>query len=286
MSSWSEDEVSLLKAAYGGDGAPVDLVGLSASLGRDKSNVCRKARGLGLTNQKRRKVHERKLAKMFSSKEELRQFQSKRQKEYLKTAGHPRGYLGMRHTQETKEKISAMSKAAWSDPSSRLNSPAFKQAKSDKLVARIVAGEMRSGYSRSRGGRRDDLGGVYFRSAWEANYARYLNMLVTNGDIAGWEFEPKTFEFATIKRGTRAYTPDFRVVLTSGKHEWHEVKGWMDAKSKTRLARFKRYYPEEKLIVVDQVWFKSANRTIGRMLPNWEHGTVHAKRQNLVAREH
>ena len=139
------------------------------------------------------------------------------------------------------------------------------------MLRRIVEGSMNSGgYSRTRGGKREDLGGVYFRSAWEANYARYLNLLVVRGEIAGWAFEPKTFEFTKIKRGTRAYTPDFRVDLVGGGHEWHEVKGWMDDKSKTRLARFARYYPEEKLILIDSKWFASANKMLGRMLPYWE----------------
>jgi len=145
------------------------------------------------------------------------------------------------------------------------------------MLRRIVDGKMNTGgYSRTRGGKRDDLGGLYFRSAWEANYARYLNFLVSKGEIVGWAFEPRTFEFEKIKRGTRAYTPDFRVDLVGGGHEWHEVKGWMDEKSKTRLARFARYFPAEKLIVIDQAWFKSASKTIARMLPNWEGGTVHA----------
>lgn len=133
---------------------------------------------------------------------------------------------------------------------------------------------MRAGYSRSRGGKRDDLGGIYFRSAWEANYARYLNYLKGRGEIAGWQFEPKTFTFDAIKRGTRAYTPDFLVHLTGGGHEWHEVKGWMDAKSKTRIARFARYYPSEKLVVVDAAWFRSANKTLSAIVPGWERGTV------------
>lgn len=183
----------------------------------------------------------------------------------------------MKHTEETRAVLSERSKAMWRNPESKINSQESAQKRSDLMLRRIVDGKMNAGgYSRTRGGKRDDLGGLYFRSAWEANYARYLNFLVSKGEIAGWAFEPKTFEFEKIKRGTRAYTPDFRVDLVGGGHEWHEVKGWMDDKSKTRLARFARYFPAEKLIVIDQSWFKSASKTIARMLPNWEGGTVHA----------
>ena len=56
---------------------------------------------------------------------------------------------------------------------------------------------------RGSGGRRDDLDGLFVRSSWEANYARYLNWLVKLGEIKGWEYEADTFAFDKIKRGTR-----------------------------------------------------------------------------------
>ena len=52
---------------------------------------------------------------------------------------------------------------------------------------------------------------------------------------------PKIFPFP-IKRGTRAYTPDFFLVRNN---EWIEIKGYLDDKSKIKLKRFKRYYPDE-----------------------------------------
>jgi len=275
---WSASEVDALKQAYSvGHERPVKLTELAKTLGRNRHNVCRKARSLGLTNKARRKVEERKPTRMFASPEEVRAHISARMKAHIAANGHPRGALGMKHTEETRAVLSERSKAMWRNPESKINSQESAQKRSDLMLRRIVDGKMNTGgYSRTRGGKRDDLGGLYFRSAWEANYARYLNFLVSKGEIVGWAFEPRTFEFEKIKRGTRAYTPDFRVDLVGGGHEWHEVKGWMDEKSKTRLARFARYFPAEKLIVIDQAWFKSASKTIARMLPNWEGGTVHA----------
>jgi hypothetical protein len=40
------------------------------------------------------------------------------------------------------------------------------------------------------------------------------------------------------------------VVQLDGSHEWHEVKGWMDTKSKTRQKRFSKYFPDEKVRIV------------------------------------
>jgi hypothetical protein len=97
-------------------------------------------------------------------------------------------------------------------------------------------------YRQTRGGKREDLNDRYFRSAWEANFARHLNFLVENGDIMKWEYEPDTFEFTAIKRGTRSYLPDFKVWDTADAEPYYyEIKGWMDAKSKTRLNRMAKY---------------------------------------------
>lgn len=117
------------------------------------------------------------------------------------------------------------------------------------------------------------VGGIrfYARSLWEANYARYLNFLREAGQIASWEHEPKTFWFEGIKRGTRSYLPDFRVVMPNGRVEWHEVKGWMDTRSRTQLKRMAKYYPEETLILAEGKKIKSLNQTLGRFVEGWEN---------------
>lgn len=103
-----------------------------------------------------------------------------------------------------------------------------------------------------------EVGGksYYFRSKWEFEYACYLEWLVRQNQIAGWWYEYHTFEFP-IKHGTTRYTPDFRVLVTENKVEWHEVKGYLTNKGKTQINRFKKYYPKEKLIIIDSEWFKA-----------------------------
>lgn len=75
------------------------------------------------------------------------------------------------------------------------------------------------------------------------------------GIIKTWEHEPQIFWFNEIKRGTRSYLPDFKVTLSDGSHYWVEVKGYFDSKSLTKIKRFHKYYPGEKLIVVSKEWF-------------------------------
>lgn len=124
---------------------------------------------------------------------------------------------------------------------------------------------------RGKGGRRADLDNRFFRSTWEANYARYLNWLLGLGEIARWEYEVDTFEFP-IKRGSRFYTPDFKVFDKKGGYVYHEVKGWMDARSKTKLARMKRYHRNQSLIVIDKPVYRSIARQVSKLIPNWEQG--------------
>jgi hypothetical protein len=127
----------------------------------------------------------------------------------------------------------------------------------------------RGGRYKGLGGAREDLGGLYVRSSWEANWARYLNWLKGLGEILTWEYEADTFEFP-IKRGSKFYTPDFKVTNKDGSIEYHEVKGWMNQQSATKIKRMGNYYPRIKLIVVDSNAYHEVGRQLGQRLPGWE----------------
>jgi len=122
-------------------------------------------------------------------------------------------------------------------------------------------------------GKREDLNNLFVRSSWEANYARYLNWLVGLGEIKSWEYEPEEFEFKTIKKGNRFYIPDFKVTNNDGSIEYHEVKGYMDADSKTKLKRMAKYYPEIKLVLIDKPVYLELHKQLKNLIPNWESPT-------------
>lgn len=124
-------------------------------------------------------------------------------------------------------------------------------------------------YSNRKSGRRADLGGLFFRSAWEANYARYLNALITIGQVESWRHEPRVFVFPS-KRGARSYRPDFEVVTTGGVVEYHEVKGYDYPRGKSCRRKMKRYYPKEKVVLVDKKEYEPIARAFRRVLPQWE----------------
>lgn len=123
---------------------------------------------------------------------------------------------------------------------------------------------------RSRSGKRKDLNDMYLRSQWEANYARYLNLLLKWKQIVKWEYEVDEFEFENIKRGNRFYKPDFKVWTTIKVFEYHEVKGWMDQTSRTKIKRFMKYYPKFVLKIIDHAWFKQNTSRLEPLIPYWE----------------
>ncbi len=127
------------------------------------------------------------------------------------------------------------------------------------------------GYRNVRRGHRDDLG-MFFRSAWEANWARYLNFLIANqyDPTERWEYEPDTFWFEGIRRGVVSYMPDFKVWERGKEPYYHEVKGRLDAKSKTKLKRMAKYHPNVRVDLIDQKAYREVERKLGRAIPGWE----------------
>lgn len=107
---------------------------------------------------------------------------------------------------------------------------------------------------------------MYFRSIWEANYALYLDFLVRMKKIKSWKYEPRTFWFLKIKRGVRSYTPDFEITNLDGSVHYEEVKGYMDSRSKTKIKRIAKYYPEIELKIIDQKFYKDIKNKLGKLL--------------------
>lgn len=116
-----------------------------------------------------------------------------------------------------------------------------------------------------------EVGGkrIYFRSRWEYRYCLYLQYLKEQGQIVEWQYEPRTFWFEGIKRGTNSYKPDFFVTHTNGVEEYVEVKGFFDAKSKTKIKRMAKYHPTVRLRVVMKEFFTKNGKMLRAVLKDW-----------------
>ena len=271
--SWTHEQEEALRAMYmeAGEGGVLRLSEFADSVGREAGNVSRKAKELGLpTSATRRRVIERKeRVNKFASNEEMRQAFSERMKKALAEKGHPRGMLGLKHSPESIEKIakaSVISNAARTD---EMKAAYNLKAAKTKMRNGTYAPERQK--TTWKGGWRE-IGGMrkYYRSRWEANYACYLEWLKTGGHIADWKHEPKTFWFEGVKRGTVSYLPDFWVVENDGTDAFHEVKGWMDDRSKTKIKRMAKYYPDVKLVVIDSKGYTALRKSVSSLVPGWE----------------
>lgn len=117
-----------------------------------------------------------------------------------------------------------------------------------------------------------EIGGYkkYYRSRWEANYARFLEVERLRGEVVEWKHEPTTFWFEGIKRGVTNYLPDFYVKYSDEREEYHEVKGWMDAKSATKIKRMAKYHPQIKLVVIDKRLYMQLEKKYEKVIEGWE----------------
>lgn len=153
--------------------------------------------------------------------------------------------LGKRHSLEARMKISEAEKGKMPK---NLNYPNIK------------FGNVKRGYY--------DINGesIFFRSKWEANYALYLDFLVEKKQIRRWSYEEDVFIFEKIKFGTRSYRPDFKIYNFDKTIIYHEVKGYMDSKSKTKIKRMAKYYADIKLIIIDAPVYKDLKKKLGKLL--------------------
>ncbi len=94
----------------------------------------------------------------------------------------------------------------------------------------------------------------------------YLDWLIKQKQIKSWTFEEDTFWFENIRRGVRSYCPDFKVINLDNSIEYHEVKGYMDNRSKTKIKRMAKYHPKIKLVVIDSDCYKDIKNKVGAIL--------------------
>lgn len=73
-----------------------------------------------------------------------------------------------------------------------------------------------------------------YSSKWELAYSRYLDVLVADGTISRWYYEPIKFNLAM----RTTYAPDFMLIYPNGMIEFVEVKGFRreDALVKFKIA--------------------------------------------------
>lgn len=235
-------------------------------MGRTPAACACRAQQLGIAQP--RGKHFRSPAKTYQpstrTPEELSVLQSEKAMAWHAQNVHP--LKGKPVPNDVRQRISAANTGRKVPPERVEKALKTRLARFGSLAPKNGRGSWKSGWREVSGKK------LYARSRWEANYARYLQFLKQAGQVSEWEHEPETFWFDNIKRGCRSYLPDFRVTLPDGAVEYHECKGWMDARSKTKIKRMAKYHPAVVLVVRDSTWFKQNRLKLRGLIPDWEDG--------------
>jgi DNA-directed RNA polymerase subunit RPC12/RpoP len=162
------------------------------------------------------------------------------------------------NTEEHREKLSQQMKSRWSDGTmaEKTKETSLRKYGVYHHTQRKEYVNAAAKFSFAKQGYRKDLN-VYFRSAWEANFARYLNFLGKS-----WVYEPRQFLLST----GISYTPDFYL---PSDEVYYEIKGaWVgSAKEKVRLAIKEHGI---KLIVIDFDAYQKILNEYSTKILEWE----------------
>jgi len=112
------------------------------------------------------------------------------------------------------------------------------------------------------GGYREDLG-QYFRSRWEANFARILSLWGLS-----WQYEPAIF-LLDISGVEYTYRPDF--YLPNEGH-YYEVKGYWTNIAKKKFEAFSK---KHDVTLIDQEKYTELASLFRSKIPNWENSDGH-----------
>jgi hypothetical protein len=266
---WTDDQVQMIRDEYA-TGKPVRIERLEELTGKTKAAIFLKASRIGLGDRNRKVVEFRKeYPNKFDNQEDRSAAKSISQKKYLAENGHPKGMLGKAHSQDAKDRISVKSIQYHANLSEDLRAEYLMKALKTKVANGTYAIPRKNCTWKAAwheiGGKRK-----YYRSKWESNYAYYLESLKVNGEIKDWTHESKVFWFEGIKRGCVSYLPDFHVIQNDESEEYHEVKGWMDAKSVTKIKRMAKYHPDVKLIVIDSKAYTALQKQVSATVAGWQ----------------
>jgi hypothetical protein len=110
---------------------------------------------------------------------------------------------------------------------------------------------------------------MYLKSLWEKRYCLYLSFMKKHKHIVDYWYEPETFWFEGIRRGTTNYRPDFKVQFPSGNFEFFEVKGYETDKDRTKYKRMAKYHPNIVLRIIGKEWFKTNSPILKKVILDW-----------------
>lgn len=258
MNYFSDNEKSILAEKYVYYKQEGRLQELADELGRTKQFLCRKAKELGLTGG----------VKKYNFSREKHEALSLSAKRRIKEYGHPRGALGLKHSDAARMKMSSASKENWITHHDEWCSEERRRRRSDSMMKSYESGTIGV---RSRCYLLGvEVGGKTFlaKSSWEYDIALYFEWLKQHGLISDWDYESKVFRFQYNTLGVRTYRPDF--TIRRGERTYFvEVKGWEDEKYEIKKRLMSIEYPNVKVIYITAKEYRLIKKKHIDEIPDW-----------------
>ena len=184
------------------------------------------------------------------------------------------------HTKHDEPRLMQMSHkiAAWNKST---DTPARRKRISDTLKKKYADGMP---LPNAKSGFREDLG-MYFRSSWEANYARSLK-------LDGKEILYETDHISLYENGEldSVYTPDFK----TGENHYVEVKGHAESKDlwscnckrcerdKRKMEMTRQQYPHLTIEILGKKEYGELREEFEFTIPNWERKALQGKARSSI----
>lgn len=164
------------------------------------------------------------------------------------------------HTDENHKKVSLALKGK---PKSEEHKKKLSQTMIDKGIAKGKNNPMYGKHPITtkgfKSGKRIDLNNQYFRSTWEANFARIIQY-----NNKQYEYEKHVFP-VKIDGNDCTYLPDFKI-----DNIFYEIKGYWYDDAKIKTEAFMQQYPEIKLVIVDSEKYYKLRNKYKKLIDNWE----------------
>jgi len=183
--------------------------------------------------------------------------------------GKPSRNKGKKHSEEAKRKMSLSLKKLKGENLGRFpkgNVPWNLGISFNRGNKNFRFGKPSSYYEGHGRVRRKDLNNQYFRSRWEANFARILNYWKVP-----WEYEKTRFDL-----GDCTYCPDFKVFDPEAGNYFVEIMGFFDETHKRKFKLFTEKYPQERLQIIHKEEYNDLKKEFSNKIENWEEWSKNA----------
>lgn len=221
-----------------------------------KNSLIRKRRieGISRTSKGRKSVQKGKTWEEFYGVE-----RAKKMKEKIPKKGHPCWCKGL--TKEIDQRIkSSWRKGLTKETDERVRLSGKKLSLKVRGRKNHNFGKLSPHYEGDGQGSRKDLNNQFFRSRWEANFARILNYW-----NIPWEYETTRFDL-----GECTYCPDFKIFDSKIGYYFVEVIGFFDDIHKKKIKLFLEKYPQEKLQLITKIEYSDLRNCFSNKIQGWE----------------